>query len=366
MFQKLIILSIFSLSISCWGRAPGSYSQAKSELQKVTQRNLIDMVNSLIKESAPSRMVGLPGHEKAIGYIRDTIMKADPKGKGQIIFSSSPADVDAIKAFYQKDFDTKVQGKIPASNPDYSKWLNFTRNMQSLADAKKSVPVRNITWEKTGIKADKVLVITAHYDTISHDKNTLLVKVNEPMPGANYNASGVAVALGLIKVLTEIDLNYSVRVVFLDWQGIGFHGSQVYAKELKNAGDVIGVINLEMLGQDSSYLDKKKKTGNMSVYLRDDANEMRFVKKLVEHGSKITQKVSFEIKPNGFESSDNFRFWEQGFQAVTFSQNWEDDFNPKFYQTALDTSETLNHETLWHAYQYVGGGVLGTLLDLTK
>lgn len=366
MFQKLIILSIFSLSISCWGRAPGTYSQAKSELQKVSKRNLIDMVNGLIKESAPSRMVGLPGHEKAIGFIRDTIMKADPKGKGQIIFSSSPVDADAIKAFYQKDFDTKIQGKIPATNPEYSKWLNFTRGMQSLVDAKKSIPVRNITWEKTGIKADKVLVVTAHYDTISHDKNTLLVKEKEPMPGANYNASGVAVALGLIKVLTDIDLNYSVRVVFLDWQGIGFHGSQVYAKELKTAGDIMGVINLEMLGQDSSYLDKTKKTGNMSVYLRDDANEMRFVKKLVDHGSKITKKVSFEIKPNGFESSDNFRFWEQGFLAVTFSQNWEDDFNPKFYQTSQDTSETLNHETLWHAYQYVGGGVLGTLLDLTK
>lgn len=366
MFQKLIILSIFSLSISCWGRAPGTYSQAKSELQKVTQRNLIDMVNSLIKESAPSRMVGLPGHDKAVNFLKNTITKADPKGKGKLILTSGPADVEAIKAFYQKDFDTKVEGKIPKMSPDYNKWMKFTAYMQTLAESKKVNPVQNITWEKSGLNSNKLLVITAHYDTISHDKNTLMVKENESMPGANYNASGVAVALGLIKVLTEIDLNYSVRVVFLDWQGIGFHGSQVYAKELKSAGDVIGVVNLEMLGQDSSYLDKTKKTGNMSVYLRDDANEMRFVKKLVEHGSKITQKVSFEIKPNGFDNSDNFRFWEQGFLAATFSQNWEDDFNPKFYQTAQDTSETLNHETLWHAYQYVGGGVLGTLLDLTK
>ena len=366
MFRKLIILSIFSLSLTSWGRAPGSYPQLKTELQKVSQRNLIDMVNSLIKESAPSRMVGLPGHDKAVNYIKDTIMKADPKGKGKLILSSATVDVESIKSFYQKDFDTKVEGKIPKMSPDYSKWLKFTAYMQSMADAKKAFPVQNITWEKTGINSSKVLVVTAHYDTISHDKNTLMVKENEPMPGANYNASGVAVGLALVKVLTEMDLNYSVRVVFLDWQGIGFHGSQVYAKELKSAGDVMGVVNLEMLGQDSSFLDKTKKTGNMSVYLREDANEIRFVKKLTEHGSKITQKVTFEIKPNGFESSDNFRFWEQGFMAVTFSQNWEDDFNPKFYQTSQDTSETLNHETLWHAYQYVGGAVIGTLLDLTK
>lgn len=366
MFRKLIILSIFSLSLASWGRAPGSYSQLKTDLQKVTQRNLIDMVNSLIKESAPSRMVGLPGHEKAVEYIKSTILKADPKGKGKLVLSSTSPEIASVKAFYQKDFDSKVEGKIPRSNPEYSKWLKFTSYMQTLVESRKSAPVQNISWEKAGINSEKVLVVTAHYDTISHDKNTLLVKENEPMPGANYNASGVAVGLALIKVLSEIDLNYSVRVVFLDWQGLGFHGSELYAKELKKAGDVMGVVNLEMLGQDTSYFDKTKKTGNMSVYLRDDANEMKFVKKLTDHGSKITQKVSFEIKPNGFESSDNFRFWEQGFLSVTFSQNWEDDFNPKFYQTSQDTSETLNHETLWHAYQYVGGAVIGTLLDLTK
>lgn len=366
MFQKLIIISIFSLSLTAWGRAPGSYSQLKSELQKVSQRNIVDMVNSLIRESAPSRMVGLPGHEKAVNYIKGVITKSDPKGKGKLTIASTPVDVESIKAFYQKDFDTKVEGKIPKMSPDYKKWMKFTAYMQTMAESKKTYPVQNITWEKTGLNSNKVLVVTAHYDTISHDKNTLMIKENEPMPGANYNASGVAVALGLIKVLAEIDLNYSVRVVFLDWQGIGFHGSQLYARELKSAGEVMGVVNIEMIGQDTSFFDKTKKSGNMSVYLRDDANEVRWVKKLTEHGSKITSKVSFEMKPNGFESSDNFRFWEQGFLSATFSQNWEDDFNPKFYQTSQDTSETLNHDTLWHAYQYVGGAVIGSLLDLTK
>jgi Zn-dependent M28 family amino/carboxypeptidase len=239
--------------------------------------------------------------------------------------------------------------------------------MNTLAEKKKDVPVQNMTWEKAGKSPDKLLIVTAHYDTISHDKKTLLVKENESMPGANYNASGVAVALGLIKVLSQIDLNYSVRVVFLDWQGIGFHGSSQYAKELKGLGkDILGVINLEMLGQDTSFFDKTKKNGNMSVYLRNLDDEARWVKKLTEHGGKITQKVTFEMKPNGFENSDNFRFWEQGFFSATFSQNWEDDFNPKFYQTSQDTSETLNHETLLHSYQYVGGAVIGSLLDLTK
>lgn len=366
-FRRLTLLLIFSLSTSAFGRAPSSYSQLKSELQKVSSKNLIEWVNGLISAGAPSRMVGEPGHAKAQTYLQQTIVKLDPKNSGKLVVTSNPVDAEIPKKFYQDDFDQKLEGKIPETHPEYQKWLKFTQHMKNFAESRKSNPVTNIIWEKSGLKTDKVLVVVAHYDTISHDKNTFMINEKEPMPGANYNASGVAVALGLIKTLAQTDLNYSVRVVFLDWQGIGFYGSYLYAKELKNSGkDIMGVINLEMLGQDSSFNDKAKKLGNMSVYLRDLGDETRFTKKLVDHGSKITNKVTFEMKPNGFDNSDNFRFWNEGFLCATFSQNWEDDFNPKFYQTAQDTPETLNHETLSYSYQYVGGAVLGTLLDLTK
>ncbi len=367
MKRLLILFWIFNFSSIAYSRAPGSYSTLKSELQKVSSKNIVEWVNSLVKVSSPSRMVGLPGHEKAEDFIRSTVLKLDQKNSGKLIIQSIPPDIELVKSFYQKDFDQKISGKLSPNHPDFKKWSNFTQYMKNFAESKKSHPVKNIIWEKSGINSNKVLVVTAHYDTISHDKDSLLVKENSAMPGANYNASGVAVALGLIKILSDIDLNYSVQICFLDWQGIGFHGSELYAKELKKSGkQILGVVNLEMLGQDTSFFDKTKKNGNMSLYLRNQDDEVRFATKLSSLGGKMTQKVSFEIKPNGFESSDNFRFWEEGLMAVTFSQNWEEDFNPKFYQTAEDTPETLNHETLWHSYQYIGGAVVGTLLDLTK
>lgn len=312
-------------------------------------------------------MVGLPGHEKARLYITNAIKKMDAKNSGKLTVSSVPPDVEKVKAYYQKDFDQKVEGKIPETSPDYKKWKSFTAFMQALAERKKEHPVENIIWEKSGINGDKVLVVTAHYDTISHDKNSLLVKEKEAMPGANYNASGVAVALGIIKTLSEMNLNYSVKVVFLDWQGIGFHGSDILAGELKSSGkEILGVVNLEMLGQDTTFFDKNKKKGNMVVYVRNNPDEIKWIKGLTRHGEKMTSKVSFEVKTNGFQNSDNIRFWEHGLLSATFSQNWEDDFNPNFYQSSQDTPETLNHETLWYAYQYVGGSVIGALLDLTK
>ncbi len=367
MFQTLTSLLIISLPLAAAARAPGTYAQLRSELQKASRANLVEWVNGVVTAAKPTRMVGTPGHAAARDYLTQTLRKLDPKGTGALAVSARPPEIEAVKKFYQADFDAKIEGKIPAAHPEYVKWKRFTEHMKALAEAKKAAPVENISWEKAGLDAGKVLVVTAHYDTISHDKGTLLVDERAPMPGANYNASGVAVALGLVKVLAGIDLNYSVRVVFLDWQGIGYHGSELYARELRASGKtVLGVVNLEMLGQDTSYFDKTKKTGNLSVYHRDLAEEQRWVLKLLEHGAKMTTKVSFAPKATGFENSDNIRFWEAGFLAATFSQNWEDDFNPKFYQTAQDTPETLNHETLWNAYQFVGGAVAGVLLDLTK
>lgn len=362
---KLITLGIFSFSFAAFGRAPSTYTQLKYDLEKNSQRDVLRVLTQFVKESAPSRMVSQPGHDKAKDFILSTIKAHDPKSSGKVIVDTFSPDTDEAKRFYQSDFDAKVEGKVSKVHPDYQKWLRFTTYMQQTAERFKSHQGVNIIWEKTGLDAAKTLVITAHYDTISHDPNTLLITEKNAMPGANYNATGVSVALNLIKTLAQIDLNYSVQVVFLDWQGIGFLGSHRYAQELKKSSrKVMGFLNLEMLGQDTSYFDKTKKTGNMSVYFRPQ--DEKFIQGLNQHGSKMTSKVTFIPKPQGFENSDNIRLWENGFIGGTYSQNWEDDFNPKFYQTPQDTPETLNHETLYNSYLFVGGAVLGTLLDITK
>jgi len=345
--RKLIIALISSLPLLASARAPSTYSQVKYEVMKTSQSDLIRTLNDFVKVSAPSRMVGLPGHDKALSSIQASIKSSE------------------AQRFYQSDFDAKVEGKIPATNPEYQKWSNFTAYMKSAAQKYAANEGVNVIWEKTGIDASKVLVITAHYDTISHDPKTLLIAETAAMPGANYNATGVSVALALVKTLAQIDLNYTVQVVFLDWQGIGYLGSHRYATDLKKSGkNVLGFLNLEMLGQDTSFFDKTKKTGNMNVYSRPQ--DEKFIRALEQHGSKMGSKVTFTSKTTGFDNSDNIRLWENGFTGGTFTQNWEEDFNAKFYQTPQDTPETLNHQTLYNGYLFIGGAVLGTLLDITK
>ncbi len=365
---KLITVAIFSLSLSAYARAPGSFSGVRSELEKVSQRDLIKTLNNFIKPSLPSRMVGQPGHESAQKFIEFTIKELDAKNTGALTTLSFKPDVVEGKNFYQRDFDSKVEGKVPKDSGEYNRWLTFTNYLKRMLDSLQNTEAHNIVWEKAGINPKKILVVTAHYDTIIVDPKTMTINMKASMPGANYNGTGVAIGLSLVKILSQIDLNYTVRVVFLDWQGIGFLGSYQYAKllaEEKKAGkEILGIVNLDMLGQDTSYLDKTKKTGNMIAYGRSADGGL--ARALLEKGARMGTKVKFEFRPNNFEQSDTFRFWEQGLTGVTFSQNWEEDFNPKFYQTPQDTAEVLNHETFYGAYKFVGGAVLSTLLDITR
>ncbi|MFL5784852.1 MAG: M28 family metallopeptidase [Bacteriovoracaceae bacterium] len=367
MFKWIIVASF---SISAFARAPGSFTSVRTELEKVSQKDLISTLNSFIQPTLPSRMVGKPGHDSAVKYIEFALRQNDDKNSGSVSTFSFRPDLEEGKNFYQRDFDTKVEGKIPKSSPEYQKWLHVTSYLKRQLDQLQNTEAHNIVWEKKGLSPKKILVITAHYDTIVVDPATMTINANAQMPGANYNGTGVAMALSLVKVLSQIDLNYTVRVVFLDWQAIGYLGSYHYAKALaddkKSGNEILGVMNLEMLGQDTSYFDKTKKTGNMVCYGRNLPGDKRWANQLIEKGTKMGTKVNFELKANDFDQSDTFRFWDQGFQAVTFSQNWEDDFNPKFYQTPQDTAETLNHETFYGAYKFIGGAVLSTLLDITR
>lgn len=344
---KLIILLTISLSSLTFAKAPSTYFQVRNLISKTSQNEFIRTLNQFVKASSPSRMIGKPGHDNAVSFITDTIKAFDPKSTGKTTVDKFTPDISEAKNFYSRTSDRR------------------SSHLKKAAQKFSSLPGTNIIWEKEGLNPDKLLVVTAHYDTISLDNTTSQISENAAMPGANYNASGIAVALNLIKALAQSDLNYTVQVVFLDWQGIALLGSHHHAKELKkNKKDVLGFINLERLGQDTSFLDKTKQTGNMIVHCRPQ--DEKFISGLNQHGLKMTSTVTFTPKMIELKDSDSHRFWEQGLQGGTFTQNIEDDFNPKFHQTPQDTPETLNHRTLYNGYLYIGGAVLGTLLDISK
>lgn len=344
-------------------------SSLSNEAKHFTEKELRSLVVDFVRAGSPSRIPGTEGHAKALSFLENKIREFDNKNTGTLIIEKFKLPTDKGIALYEGDFQNKVVSYFQPTSPEYRKWKTFTELMVKEIKARENQSGLNLIWEKTGTDQKRWITIMAHYDTISHDKDTLLVKGKDLMPGANYNASGVSVGLALVKLFAQMDLLHSVRIVFLDYSVFGFMGAESLATRIhermkKNEEEVMMVFNLEMIGQDTSALDKTKKQGNLCVYAPKDIPMNAETKIILERGLKMTTDVKFEFRNNGFDSSDHIRFWEKGIPALAFSQNWEDDFNPKFYQTPQDTAETLNFKTLYGAYLSLVGMTAGAALEL--
>jgi hypothetical protein len=366
----ILVASLFSFSVTAKEMKLTSIYRVNKYIKKIKEKEIMHSLRMIVYKSKPNRFYGTSGHKSIQNLLVETLNSYKFDESVSIKVDEFKLNTQVGHKFYQKDFDSKIVPAFKPNSKEYKKWFNLKSYMQNLLISKKDIIGKNIIWEKKGT-SDKTLVLTAHYDTVSYDSKTLKINENSNMPGADYNASSVAVLLGLIKLLNPIKLKHSIKVVFLDAQSMGFLGSYDYATKLKNSSsNIIGIINLEMLGHDSKHFDKEKKLNNLKIYSRDSNEDpenldLKLHDKFAKLGKKGTSGVRFSLVRNNFKNSDNFRFWEQGFSSLTFSQNWEEDFNKK-YQTKNDFPETINQRTLFHAFKYIAVATLGLTLDIKK
>jgi aminopeptidase YwaD len=83
-------------------------------------------------------------------------------------------------------------------------------------------------------RPDEVVVVGAHFDSVPGS------------PGANDNASGVAVVLEAARVLAGAPLARSVQFVLFSAEEVGLHGSAAFVSA-RRAG-VVAMVNLDMVG----------------------------------------------------------------------------------------------------------------------
>lgn len=104
---------------------------------------------------------------------------------------------------------------------------------------------RNVVARIPGKKdAGAVLIFCAHYDSHPAGPDS-----GGRAPGADDNATGVAVLLEGARILTGKSINTSVELVFFSNEEQGHKGSKAYVKELTAKGTMIeGVINIDAIG----------------------------------------------------------------------------------------------------------------------
>lgn len=341
---------------------------------KITRESLEKNLREFVASGRPSRFVGTTGHEKAMKFIENKLKSFKSNGSSFEKIEFTP-NIAKAGDFYAEDFKKEVVAKIPKTDPNYDRWKGFTLSMMKTLDSVKNVKGYNLVWEKKGIsKPDEVIILGANYDTLLNDPKTLLVDSKGAMPGADNNGTGVAALLSMIEILDKLDLPKTVRIVFFDFEELGFLGSRDYVEKLKaNMGNqkIVGYVNLVMLGNDSKRDDKEKKLGNMKVYLRNPSEkgsdeDLKLVTLMTDAGKRLYNNlIEFSPSANGMNSSSHISFWEAGIPAICFSQNWESDFNPRFH-TPNDFVETLNMNTYINGFRYITGAVLAWNYDIVK
>jgi aminopeptidase YwaD len=207
---------------------------------------------------------------------------------------------------------------------------------------------QNLILEIPGKKSIKPIIIGAHYDGVIGT------------PGADDNASGVAVLLELARHFQQYPLKYPLRLIAFDLEEYGLIGSENYAQSLKQKGEKIKLmLSLEMLGYCSHKPHSQKYPTGLKYFYPNQGNFIALVGNLgifweLKKLAKLFKRNSLpcEILPVPFRGlpvlqtrlSDHASFWDAGYPALMVTDTA---FlrNPNYHQVT-DTIETLDLDFL--------------------
>ncbi len=203
--------------------------------------------------------------------------------------------------------------------------------------------VHNLIFEKQG--SEEIVVIGAHYDSVSLT------------PGADDNASGVAVLLHLAEQLQQEQFQRTVRFVFFTNEEPPYFlsddmGSEVYAKRCKEKDEnIVAMLSLETMGFYSDEPGSQRFPEGLTGY-PDRGNFLAFVanpesKDLVdlclEHFRGVPKESLITGESVG-RLSDQASFWKYGYPGVMITDTAF--FRNPHYHRQSDTPETLDYERL--------------------
>ncbi len=214
------------------------------------------------------------------------------------------------------------------------------------------VEVRNVEASRQGGKSPgEVVVVGAHYDSA------------EGTPGADDNASGVAVLIELARLLAEDRPGRTIRLVaFANEEPPCYRtdemGSVRYARACRARGDdVEAMISLESVGYYSDLPGTQYYPAPLSWFYPDTGDFVGFVgnvgsRSLVrtcvrsfrEHASLPSEGVAAPAWIPGIGFSDHWSFWQEGYPAVMVTDTAF--FRNSTYHRDGDLPDTLDYDRM--------------------
>ena len=201
---------------------------------------------------------------------------------------------------------------------------------------------KNIVATLPGKVSSDIVVVSAHYDTISIS------------PGGNDDGSGVAVVLAAAEILSHYSFNSTIRFVLFSGEEQGLLGSHEYVKNVsRNDETIIGDLQLDGVGCASTSYDGSR--------IKHHSNNVSFWMVDISKTIASTYQNEIELEVIGLPHvtfSDHQSFVEYNYDASYF---WEYTLTP-FYHTSEDTLEHMNMTYLAKVCKLT----IGTLASLAE
>ncbi len=187
------------------------------------------------------------------------------------------------------------------------------------------------------------LILAAHFDTV------------QGSPGADDNASALAVMLAVARQVRAVKLTRPIRFIGFNLEEDNLLGSSAYTTLLrKNREAINGAIVLECVGYASHQHNSQKIPPGVPIAVPTTGNFLAVIGN--ERSQALTGSVANALQshlpivplvvPSNGEKlpdtrrSDHTSFWEQGFPAVMLTDTAN--FRNPHYHRPTDTLDTLN------------------------
>jgi hypothetical protein len=197
-------------------------------------------------------------------------------------------------------------------------------------------------------QAKRMYLVTGHYDS----RNSDTLDDHGAAPGANDDASGVAVSIECARVLSKLKLPASLVFVAVAGEEQGLNGSSHLAKLAKDEGwQLEGVLNNDIVGGNTTPGDTLQRKDVVRVFsegipagatpeqLRriralgafDDAPSRQLARAMADVARTYFPKGTFGpflvARPDRYlRGGDHTSFNREGFSAVRLTE-WREDFN---------------------------------------
>jgi len=232
-------------------------------------------------------------------------------------------------------------------------------------------------------QAKRMVLVTGHYDS----RNTDTLDTHGEAPGANDDASGVAVSLECARVLSKIKFPATIVIVAVAGEEQGLNGSRHLAKLAKSEGwQLEAVLNNDIVGGNTTPGDTLQNKSLVRVFsegipasappeqakliqslgYESDSPSRELARMILGvsetyHGIANVRKSGppsyfhpvLEFRRDRFlRGGDHTSFNGEGFAAVRFTE-WREDFNHQHQNVRTENGVEYGDELKYVDYQYV-------------